>query len=192
MVRSKMRRKGIDVAKRKKIIAQKPKDYTKKSLFASLALHALLLLGIGFAGGTASERASNSKGHEQADQEDVGKILDKPQDQTVEVDLVPPPEKVAEAPKQPEPKKEEKKCTGFGGIGIEYSGKNGLVGRVYDGYPASKAGIQAGDYIVSSIFAIRGEPGTEITVTILRNGQTYEVTMTRELICTDKQMRSEP
>lgn len=74
----------------------------------------------------------------------------------------------------------------FGGLGIELSQKDGKLTVVspLEDTPAWKAGIKAGDYIfkidstptrdltmVEAVKRMRGERGTKVTLTILRNGE---------------------
>lgn len=87
----------------------------------------------------------------------------------------------------------------FGGLGIEIGMKDGYVHVItpIDDTPAYKAGIEAGDYIVKlegisvrgmsldeAIEHMRGEVGTDITVTIAREGQQkpFDVVITRDTI----------
>ena len=78
----------------------------------------------------------------------------------------------------------------FGGLGIEIVGEDGFIKVVspIDDTPAFNAGIKAGDYISridgvsvrgvplnDSIKKMRGEPGKEVQVTILRKGETKEL-----------------
>ncbi|MCS4505394.1 hypothetical protein KBTX_03259 [wastewater metagenome] len=87
----------------------------------------------------------------------------------------------------------------FGGLGIEVGDENGFVKVIapIDGTPAEKAGIQAGDLIIridgqpvkdislnEAVHLMRGEPGTDITLTLMREGheQPLEVTLTRAVI----------
>lgn len=73
----------------------------------------------------------------------------------------------------------------FGGLGIEVGTENGLIKVVtpIDDTPAQKAGIEAGDLIIKlngapvkgmglneAVEKMRGEPGSEISLTILREG----------------------
>jgi carboxyl-terminal processing protease len=87
----------------------------------------------------------------------------------------------------------------FGGLGIEISIRDGLLTIIspLEGTPAWDAGIQAGDRIVKiegeltrnitlndAVKKLRGEPGTDIEITILRE-KTFEIkdyTITREII----------
>ncbi|MCE9662174.1 S41 family peptidase [Halomonas sp. M5N1S17] len=95
----------------------------------------------------------------------------------------------------------------FGGIGIEVGLENGRLTIItpIDDTPASRAGLQARDTILSiddtsterlslqeAVTLMRGEPGSEITVTILRSGEesAFDVTLTREIIRTES-VRSE-
>lgn len=86
----------------------------------------------------------------------------------------------------------------YGGLGIEVTSEDGVVRVVspIDGTPAARAGIQAGDYITAvdgesivgltvndAVRRMRGEAGTNITVTIAREGvDPFDVTLTREII----------
>lgn len=87
----------------------------------------------------------------------------------------------------------------FGGLGIQVQMDNGFVRVVapIDNTPAKRAGIQAGDLIIringepvkgmtlmEAVKIMRGEPGTEITLTILREGRDgpFEVTIERAII----------
>lgn len=87
----------------------------------------------------------------------------------------------------------------FGGLGIEVTQENGAVKVVspMDGTPAAAAGIQTGDFITAvdgeslmglsldqAVDKMRGPVGSEITVTIVREGQQepFDVTMTRDTI----------
>ncbi|MBA1148949.1 S41 family peptidase [Ectothiorhodospiraceae bacterium WFHF3C12] len=87
----------------------------------------------------------------------------------------------------------------FGGLGIEVGMENGFVKVIapIDDTPASRAGIQAGDLIVridgkpvkgmslsEAVSLMRGKPGTDIDLTLVRDGadQPIEVTITRAVI----------
>jgi carboxyl-terminal processing protease len=87
----------------------------------------------------------------------------------------------------------------FGGLGIEVTMESGLVKVVspIDDTPASKAGVKAGDYISSidgeavmglslseAVDKMRGKVGSEIKITILREGldEPLELTLIRDVI----------
>src|SRR6202012_5367278 len=86
----------------------------------------------------------------------------------------------------------------FGGVGMEISEQNEIpkVVSPIDGTPAARAGLEPGDQIVlinhsstqgvnlsQVVSLLRGEPGTTVTVTILRGKQEpFDVTLTREII----------
>lgn len=87
----------------------------------------------------------------------------------------------------------------FGGIGAEVGQKNGVIVIIapLDGSPAKKAGLLAGDAIVSvngtstqdwsvdqAVSKIRGPKGTAVTLTIFRQGRdkTFEVKIVRDTI----------
>ncbi len=87
----------------------------------------------------------------------------------------------------------------FGGLGIEVGMEDGFVKVIapIDDTPASRAGIEAGDLIIrldgdsvkgmtlsDAVNQMRGERGTDITLTILREGEDSprEITITRDVI----------
>lgn len=87
----------------------------------------------------------------------------------------------------------------FGGLGIEVTMENGLVKVVspIDETPAYEAGVQAGDFIsqldgepvlgltlTEAVDKMRGRVGTEIVITILREGEPepFDVTIERDTI----------
>ncbi|PMR74668.1 S41 family peptidase [Billgrantia endophytica] len=95
----------------------------------------------------------------------------------------------------------------FGGIGIEVGLEEGQLTIItpIDDTPASRAGLQARDIILSiedtptenlslqeAVTLMRGSPGSEISLTILRRGEdeSRTVTLTREVIRTES-VRSE-
>lgn len=94
---------------------------------------------------------------------------------------------------------EEKTTGNYGGLGIEVTLEDGFVKVIapMDGTPAAKADIEAGDLIIQlddkpvrglslseSIDIMRGEPGSEIKLLIIRDGQPTpnEVILMREVI----------
>jgi carboxyl-terminal processing protease len=86
----------------------------------------------------------------------------------------------------------------FGGLGIEVGREDGYIRVIspIDDTPADRAGIQAGDLIIQidskplremlpeeAAQMMRGEPGTEVTVTIAREGQEpFDLIIVREVI----------
>lgn len=87
----------------------------------------------------------------------------------------------------------------FGGLGIEITIKDGLLTIItpIDDTPAYRAGLKAGDRIVKisgeitrditlldAVKKLRGKPGTEVVLSILREDEEkiVEVTVTRDLI----------
>jgi len=90
----------------------------------------------------------------------------------------------------------------FGGLGIEVSMEDGFVKVVspIDDTPAQRAGVQAGDLIIrlddtpvkgmslgDAVKMMRGEPGTDITLTIVREGtqKPLIIKITRDIIKVD-------
>lgn len=87
----------------------------------------------------------------------------------------------------------------FGGLGIEVGMENGFVKVIapIDDTPAQRAGVQAGDLVIrlddtpvkgmtlnEAVKIMRGEPGTDIELTIVREGldKPLQVTITRDII----------
>ncbi|CAN5670190.1 S41 family peptidase [soil metagenome] len=87
----------------------------------------------------------------------------------------------------------------FGGLGIEVTQENGFVKVVapIDGTPAARAGIEPGDFIThvdgdsvlglmlnEAVDMMRGPVGSEIIITVLREGEAepFDVAITRETI----------
>ncbi|KIZ35829.1 MULTISPECIES: S41 family peptidase [Rhodopseudomonas] len=86
----------------------------------------------------------------------------------------------------------------FGGLGMQISAQGGIPTIVspIDGTPAARAGLEPGDAIIKAgdastqgmnlrkvVELLRGEPGTKVTITILRGKQEpFDVTLTREII----------
>lgn len=85
----------------------------------------------------------------------------------------------------------------YGGIGclVRNNGDFAIVTEVYKGFPADAAGVKPGDLIVKvdgmtlKGFPVdkvsdhlKGDPGTAITVTVMRNGREYDFSMKRERI----------
>lgn len=81
----------------------------------------------------------------------------------------------------------------FGGLGIEVSMENGFVKVIapIDDSPAQKAGVQPGDLIIrlddspvkgmslnDAVGKMRGQPGTDITITIAREQEEAPITLT--------------
>jgi carboxyl-terminal processing protease len=89
----------------------------------------------------------------------------------------------------------------FGGLGMQISEQDGVpkVISPIDGTPAAQAGLEPGDEIVlidhastrgvdlrKVVGLLRGDPGSTVTLTILRGKQTpFDVTLTRQIIKVD-------
>ena len=95
----------------------------------------------------------------------------------------------------------------FGGLGIEVGYEDGFVKVIspIDDTPAKRAGIKAGDLIIrldgksvkgislmEAVKMMRGKPGSEIELTILRGGEEkpFNVTIVRDII-TVKNIKAE-
>jgi len=87
----------------------------------------------------------------------------------------------------------------FGGLGIEVGMENGFVKVIapIDDTPAERAGIQSGDLVIrlddkpvkgltlnEAVKVMRGKPGTDIVLTVVREGldAPIKVTITRDII----------
>ena len=86
----------------------------------------------------------------------------------------------------------------FGGLGVEVGRENGYIKVIspIDDTPAARAGIQAGDLIIQidgkplremlpeeATQLMRGEPGTEVTITVAREGMDpFDLSIVREVI----------
>ena len=86
----------------------------------------------------------------------------------------------------------------FGGLGIEVGVEDGFIKVVspIDDTPAARAGIEAGDLIIKidgkptkgmsmmdAVAQMRGKPGSDITLTLVREGgKPYDVKLTRAVI----------
>lgn len=85
--------------------------------------------------------------------------------------------------------------THTGGVGVTstMTDRGMVVESLTEGMPAQKAGIQPGDIITAvdgvtvigqnaqaAAARLRGEPGTKVTVTVLRNGESRDYVLTRE------------
>ena len=86
----------------------------------------------------------------------------------------------------------------FGGLGVEVGRENGYIKVIspIDDTPADRAGIQAGDLIIridgkplremlpeEAAQLMRGEPGTEVTITVAREGmEPFDLSIVREVI----------
>ncbi len=87
----------------------------------------------------------------------------------------------------------------FGGLGIEVTMEEGFVKVIspIEDTPADRAGIEAGDFVThldgesilgltlgEAVERMRGEVGTDITLTVLREGadEALEITVTRDVI----------
>lgn len=152
----------------------------KKALILSFLAHSLLFspLLLSLIPGCGGGKGTGSPPDERSQRQIIEK---KKAEEPIEVGLINLPKKAKPAKSQKDHSKDE--CDYFfGGIGIEHSGLDGKVDKVYAGYPAEAAGIQVGDALVDYSHII-GEIGTEVSVTLTRDGQTITKTMIRDKIC---------
>ena len=84
------------------------------------------------------------------------------------------------------PKIPDCKNSWYGGIGIDSAITifGTTIQHVYSGYPGDANGLLPGDVIISpEENQIRGEPGTEIRMKLMRGGSFLEKTFLRERVC---------
>ncbi|HYE42348.1 MAG TPA: S41 family peptidase [Caulobacteraceae bacterium] len=86
----------------------------------------------------------------------------------------------------------------YGGLGLEVTSEDGAVKIItpMDDTPAARAGVQAGDYITAidgesilgkplteAVKGMKGAPGTDVTITVARQGvDPFDLKLTREII----------
>lgn len=141
----------------------------------SIALHASVML-------LFTLNTANNDNNRQSLQQNTTSfnIIDQSEAQKVTSET----EKVPEAPKM-EPEKKKKCDKWYGGVGVivSYTTNGVVIDRVYSGYPAAAAGLQAGDQIIDASSELLGEPETPVYLKIVRNGKIYNVTVIRGEIC---------
>lgn len=82
---------------------------------------------------------------------------------------------------------------GIGAVFLSNSGSFVTIEKVYTGMEAEGAGLQSGDVILSvdgidvhdsdqASSLLRGEVGSDVTVTVLRGTQSFDTTITREVL----------
>lgn len=158
----------------------------RNSFIASLLLHLLLFVLVAYKGLSQGGEEGKPQGQPDAI---TAEIIDKLPEEDASSS---PDEGLGEVPPVERPAHADDDCAEFfGGIGITQGGQRDQFGNqvemivttVHHGYPAEKAGIQVGDYIISRE-EIRGEIGTKVTVIVNRNGQILTFDMIRDKICT--------
>lgn len=165
------------------------------ALVASIFIHFSLAYFLKLGGGEGGD------GDEQGKSEPVKiRLLDKPSDTESKAPEKKLPENQSKVvvPKEkelpPEQKVVEHKCEEFyEGIGIQFNmvtPEGCFVSYVGKGYPAHRAGIRPGDMIVDEGARYefecpgRGPIGSMLDLEIVRDGQTRNITLVREKICT--------
>lgn len=141
--------------------------------------------------GDSQEKSETQGEHSQEKEE---QIAEKQPDVPMEITIIEQTQEERDALIEKARRKEIAECEPhFGGLGIEYDGKTGIINKVYKYYPASDAGIQVGDQILSpQIREIRGEIGTDVTLVVNRNGQTFSQIITRGRICLTDAKKESP
>jgi C-terminal processing protease CtpA/Prc len=165
----------------------------KRYLIASLLIHLSFVLFLALHGGEDSASGGRPAGN--GAQAGSAYKHDDIRPKVVEVEMREAPhEKDSQVPAQKEASRALRECEGdkwYGGIGVEENFFEDLVIKVYPGYPAAEAGIQAGDKIITvngmptNINDVRGTPGTTAIVTVDRGGQFLTFSIVRDKICTE-------
>ena len=73
----------------------------------------------------------------------------------------------------------------YGGIGLTYhagDAHTNQITKIFKGYPADEV-LLVGDIIESDIESVKGEPGTNFTIKIIRNNQHLVFILKRDKIC---------
>lgn len=152
----------------------------------------LIGAGTGYKDGGSGNEKNGAKEGSQFQGVDASTVMEK--ERPTEVTLYEPPEEKATIIKPKKPKKKvinaDEECPDkwYGGIGVMtgFDFKDGLdtIERVFIGYPADLAGLQAGDRIISvSDKQIIGTPGSPIEFTIKRGSQILYFKFNRGKVC---------
>lgn len=149
----------------------------KKSFYLSSGLHLLLLslLIVPHCGGSSNEDSKKN-----GSKDDQSEIVEKGKDKSSS------PQEIILYLGKPHTTQKGEDCPSgrwFGGIGIEHTFLDDKIFKVVPGYPAWSAGIKVGDVILGNLDAIKGEPGTPITVYVRRGIQILRFDMIRDKIC---------
>lgn len=152
----------------------------RRSFIVSLTLHLAALMALLLP--HLSQPPPEQAPHDSTVSHISGDIIPKP---TLEVGLVEVPTKdgiksVLHA------KNLNRSCNNFyGGIGVSTSmERDAQVTKVYDGYPASRAGIKAGMYIYPiNDTQVPGEPGSLLKLKVWDGDRYHEISIVRDKIC---------
>ena len=159
----------------------KQKQRLAWAFLASAIIHSALFFSLTLKGellnSQKEESDANNQGHNS---------------KTINVEILPKPMPAKQQFTEPETTLEIERVTNsqdcpnfFGGIGIRHN-RLGVILKVINRYPASRAGILPGDILLGDTEYIRGEIGTAVDVTVLRGEKTLKFSMIREKICTTK------
>lgn len=161
----------------------KPNPYLIASLLIHLAIFAYLVP----VKGCSSDPDSDQSLHKMQKDNNLStvNVEIKEIEHKDDVKLSTPPRKDSEL--QPAPAKKNECEKWFGGIGVTITFQNDSgteILKVHDGYPAKAAGLMAGDVIVwVSDRDIRGEPGTPVTIRVMRSNNLMSFEVVRGKIC---------
>lgn len=164
----------------------------KKSLGISTFIHILPLLfmltipscipGCGGVGGGNADKETEEKNKQAAEPTEQREIKEKNQEVEVEIINRPIPKSEEQIAYEAAQKKQEECKPFFGGVGIQIDPRTNAIMKVYKYYPAWSIGLKEGD-IILNFSEIMGEPGTEVTIRYIRNGEHLEVKVKRGRIC---------
>jgi hypothetical protein len=167
-----------------------PVSNTRFGIATSLVLHALfmaLLLSHAQRSGDGAKKDGATKPDST---DEASQFVPKGEQKVTQIDIVELPSKDRKPAGEG---KVDDNCDGvdaYGGIGIQgdYHLNDYRITAVGKGYPADRAGVKPGDVIVTpASWEIRGEPGTKITLLLIRQGREMQVTMVRDKICMQKE-----
>jgi len=159
----------------------KQKQRLAWAFLASAIIHSALFFSLTLKGELLSSQKEKSDANNQGHNSKI-----------INVEILPKPIYTEQQFTEPETTIEIEKVTisrdcpnFFGGIGIRHN-RLGVILKVINRYPASRAGILPGDILLGDTEYIRGEIGTAVDVTVLRGEKTLKFFMIREKICTTK------
>ncbi len=72
----------------------------------------------------------------------------------------------------------------YGGVGIMHGNLDGMVTKAPKGYPAYEAGVRVGDILLT--LDLKGEVGTPVVISVLREGKQLNFPAVRATICYEK------
>lgn len=161
-----------------------------KAILVSLALHASMLTAVMQQRQGSSTYPGGPGGQGQRPSTVKGEIVEAPKqfkDVQMQIEIVEANDKGRIALK-PSPAPEQNCQDYFGGIGITHEWQwrrqeYARITQVVPGYPAWNAGLKVGDRIDILTTEIKGDIGTQVSVSVIKGGEPQVMTFTRAKIC---------